>query len=87
MKERYITKKLHKKAALPFMKKALKRHGSLDVITTDGLRSSGAAMNELGNWEKQEIRHWTNNRIENIHLRFRRRERAMLRFRQTKVLQ
>lgn len=31
------------------MKKALKRHGSPEEITTDGLRSCGAAMDELGN--------------------------------------
>ena len=31
------------------MKKALKRHGTPEAITTDGLRSYGAAMSELGN--------------------------------------
>lgn len=31
------------------MKKALKRHGAPDAITTDGLRSYTAAMTELGN--------------------------------------
>jgi putative transposase len=30
---------------------------------------------------------WANNRVENSHLLFRRRERAMLRFRQMKSLQ
>jgi putative transposase len=30
---------------------------------------------------------WANNRVENSHLPFRRRERAMLRFRQMKTLQ
>jgi putative transposase len=69
------------------MKKALKRHGSPELITTDGLRSYGAAMDELGNREKQEIGRWANNRVENSHLPFRRRERAMLRFRQMKGLQ
>jgi hypothetical protein len=67
--------------------KALKRHGSPEAITTDGLRSYGAVMNELGNREKQETGRWANNRIENSHLLFRRRERAMLRFRQMKTLQ
>jgi DNA-binding XRE family transcriptional regulator len=65
----------------------LKRHGSPEAITTDGLRSYGAAMNELGNRDKQEIGRWANNRVENSHLPFRRRERAMLRFRQMKTLQ
>jgi putative transposase len=45
--ESYVTKTRDKKAALAFMKKALKRHGSPEAVTTDGLRSYGAAMNEL----------------------------------------
>jgi putative transposase len=69
------------------MKKALKRHCSPAEISTDGLRSYKAAMTELGNAEKQEIGRWANNRVENSHLPFRRRERAMLRFRQMKSLQ
>ena len=44
-------------------------------------------MNELGNADKQEIGHWVNNRAENSHLSFRRRARAMLRFRRMKTLQ
>jgi putative transposase len=51
------------------MKKALRRHGSPEAITTDGLRSYRAAMNELGNAEKQEVGRWANNRVENSHLR------------------
>jgi putative transposase len=69
------------------MKKALKRHGSPAAITTDGLASYKAAMKELGNTDKQEVGRWANNRAENSHLPFRRRERAMLRFRQMKTLQ
>ena len=67
--------------------KALKRHGSPEAITTDGLRSYKAAMDELGNAEKQEVGRWANNRVENSHLSFRRRERAMLRFRRMSCLQ
>lgn len=85
--ESYITKTRDKAAALIFMKKALKRHGSPDKITTDGLRSYKAAMNELGCADKQEVGRWANNRAENAHLSFRRRERAMLRFRRMKSLQ
>ena len=44
-----------KGAALAFIKKAMKRHGSLKVITTDGLCSYGAAMTELGSCEKEEV--------------------------------
>ena len=78
--------KRDKKAALRFMKKALKRHGSPAEITSDGLRSYKAAMNELGNAERQEVGRGANNRVENSHLPFRRRERAMLRFRQMRTL-
>lgn len=69
------------------MKKALKRHGRPGTIVTDGLRSYSAAMNELGNAERQEVGRWVNNRVENSHQPFRRRERAMLRFRQMRSLQ
>jgi putative transposase len=85
--ESYITRTRDKEAAFAFMKKALKRHGSPEAITTDGLRSYRAAMKELGNAEKQEVGRWANNRVENSHLSFRRRERAMLRFRRMKSLQ
>jgi hypothetical protein len=44
-------------------------------------------MKELGNTDKQEVGRWANNRVENSHLPFRRRERAMLRFRRMKTLQ
>jgi len=37
--ESYVTKKRDKKAALKFMKKALKNHGPVDTITTDCLPS------------------------------------------------
>jgi putative transposase len=85
--ESYVTKTRDKAAALTFMKKALKRHGTPEAITTDGLRSYRAAMNELGNAHKQEVGRWANNRIEGSHTPLRRRERAMLRFRQMKSLQ
>ena len=85
--ESYVTKTRDKAAALTFMKKAMKRHGRVDAITTDGLRSYKAAMKELGCSEKQEVGRWANSRCENAHLSFRRRERAMLRFRRMKSLQ
>ena len=85
--ESFVTKERDKAAALKFIKKALKRHGSPKVITTDGLRSYGAAMKELGNFEKRDVGRWANNRVENSHQPFRRRERAMLRFRRMKTLQ
>ncbi len=85
--ESYITRTRDKAAALRFMKKVLKRHGKVETIVTDGLRSYRAAMSELGIVEKQDAGRWLNNRVENSHLPFRRRERAMLRFRQMTSLQ
>ncbi|WP_299194050.1 IS6 family transposase [uncultured Erythrobacter sp.] len=85
--ESYVTKKRDKSAALRFFKKTLKRHGKAETIVTDGLKSYPAAMRELGNLERREMGRWLNNRAENSHLPFRRRERAMLRFRQMKSLQ
>src|SRR6201985_2806081 len=75
--ESFVTKERDKAAALKFIKRALKRHGSPKAITTDGLRSYKAAMKELGNADKQEVSRWANNRCENSHQPFRRRERAM----------
>ncbi|GAA0270665.1 DDE-type integrase/transposase/recombinase [Alteraurantiacibacter aestuarii] len=85
--ESYVTRKRDKSAALAFLKKALKRHGKTEVIVTDGLKSYPAAMRDLGNLDRREMGRWLNNRAENAHLPFRRRERAMLRFRQMKSLQ
>ena len=85
--ESYVTKKRDKSAALRFLKKALKRHGSAEKIVTDGLRSYPAAMRDLGVLDRLEMGRWLNNRAENSHLPLRRRERAMLRFRRMKSLQ
>lgn len=85
--ESYVTKKRDKSAALRFLKKALKRHGSAGKIVTDGLRSYPAAMRDLGVLDRREMGRWLNNRAENSHLPLRRRERAMLRFRRMKSLQ
>ena len=85
--ESYVTKKRDKKAALKFMKKSMRRYGSPNEIVTDKLASYGAAARELGCSEKQVTKRWANNRAENSHLPFRRRERAMLRFRRMHSLQ
>lgn len=71
----------------PSMKKALKRHDKAEAIVTDGLRSYPAATRELCDEQRREMGRWANNRAENSHLPFRRRERAMQRFRQMKSLQ
>ena len=85
--ESYVTKKRDKKAALKFMKKAMRRYGSPNEIVTDRLRSYSAAAKELRCLDKQVTGRWANNRVENSHLPFRRRERAMLRFRRRATLQ
>ena len=85
--ESFVTKKRNKKAALKFLKKSLKRHGPAEEIVTDRLRSYGAALSNLGIADRQETGRWANNRAENSHLPFRRRERAMLRFRRMRSLQ
>ncbi len=57
------------------------------MLVTDKLRSYGAAMKVIGNVDEQETSRWLNNRAENSYLPFRRRERAMLRFRRMRSLQ
>jgi putative transposase len=85
--ESYVTKTRDKAAALRFLKKLMKRHGRPEELVTDGLRSYGAALKHLGVEDAQVTGRWTNNRAENSHQPFRRRERAMLRFRRMHSLQ
>lgn len=85
--ESYVTKRRDKRAALKFLRKVVKRYGQPESIVTDRLRSYGAAMREIGYAEKQATGRYLNNRIENSHLPFRRRERAMSRFRRKRSLQ
>ena len=85
--ESFVTKTRDRKAALKFLRKTLKRHGPVAEIVTDRLRSYGAALRDLGIADRQETGRWQNNRAENSHQPFRRRERAMLRFRRMRSLQ
>jgi putative transposase len=85
--ESFVTKTRDRKAALGFLKKAMKRHGRPKVIVTDRLRSYGAALKDLGRGDDREMGRWLNNRAENSHLPLRRRERAMLRLRHMRTLQ
>ncbi len=85
--EAFASKKRDHKAALKFLRKAMKRYGRPKVIVMDKLRSYGAAMKVIGNADRQETGRWLNNRAENSHQPFRRRERAMLRFRRMRSLQ
>jgi putative transposase len=85
--ESYVTKRRDRKAALKSLRKSMMRYGNPEIIVTDKLRSYGAAMKVIGNASRQKTGCWQNNRAENSHLPFRRRERAMLRFRQMRSLQ
>ncbi|CUH34746.1 hypothetical protein JSE7799_01066 [Jannaschia seosinensis] len=85
--ESFVTKTRDKKAALKFLRKAMKKHGRADVLVTDKLRSYGAVLKDLGMADRQETGRWLNNRAENSHLPFRRRERTMQRFRRMRSLQ
>jgi putative transposase len=98
--ESYVTKRRDRKAALEFLRKTMKRHGKVEVLVTDKLRSYGVAMKVIGNADKQETGRWLNNRAENSHPLpdsgllanhekgpFRLRERAMLRFGRMRTLQ
>ena len=85
--ESYVTKRRDRRAALKFIRKSMQRYGQPHIIVTDKLRSYGAAMKVIGNAQKQETGRWLNNRAENSHQPFRRRERAMQRFRSMRSLQ
>jgi putative transposase len=85
--EVFVTKRRDRRAALTFIKRAMKRYGQPKVIVTDRLRSYGAAMNVIGNAADQECGRWLNNRAENSLEPFRRREGAMANFRDVKTLQ
>ena len=82
-----VTKRRDRRAALEFLTRAMKRYGRSASIVTDRLQSYRAAMKVIGNEGCQETRRWLNNRAENSHQPFRRREGAMARFRDIKTLQ
>ena len=85
--EVYVTKRRDRRAALAFLKRAMKQYGQPNAIVTDRLKSYRAAMNVIGNASDQEVGRWLNNRAENSHQPFRRREGAMSKFRDVKTLQ
>ncbi len=65
----------------------MKRYGRPKVIMTDRLRFYSAVMRVIGNAAHQVTGRWLNNRVENSHQPFRRRERAMAKFRSAESLQ
>ena len=56
----YVTKKRDKKAALKFLKKAMRRYGSHKEIITDRLQSYSTSAKELGCADKQVTKRWAN---------------------------
>ena len=87
VKEVFASKRRNRKAALEFLRRAMKRYGSPKIIVTDRLASYGAALKVLRIKLRQRCGRWLNNRAENSHQPFRRREGAMARFRDIKTLQ
>ncbi len=85
--EVFTTKRRDRSAALKFLKRTMKRYGRPKTIVTDRLRAYRAAMRAIGIVERQACGRWLNNRAENSHQPFRRREGAMARFRDIKTLQ
>lgn len=69
------------------LRKLMRRYGQPEVLVTDHFPSYRAALRELGCDDLQVCGRWLNNRVENSHLPFRRRERAMQRFRRMRSLQ
>jgi putative transposase len=80
--EDILQARLNKREAKRLLSRLLNRHGSMPKrIVTDKLRSYGAAKREVA----PGLDHWShkglNNRAENSHLPFRKRERTMQDFR------
>jgi putative transposase len=79
--ETVVTINRDKAAALKFLKRIMKKYGRPHSVVTDGLCSYSAAMDEFRVADLHEVGRSLNNRAENSHQPFRRRERAMQRFR------
>jgi putative transposase len=85
--EAVVTAKRDTAAALKLLKRIMKKYGRPRKIVTDGLCSYSVAMNLIGAADRHEVGGRLNNRAENSRQPFRRRERAMQRFRSLKTLQ
>ncbi|NIA69887.1 IS6 family transposase [Pelagibius litoralis] len=76
--ELLVQARRNKKAALKLMRKLLKKQGfAPTTITTDKLRSYGAAFRDLDLTAHHETGQYKNNRAENSHQSVRQRERKM----------
>ena len=84
--EAVVTAKRDKAGALKLLKRIMTKYGRPRTIVTDRLRAYPVAMQEIGAADRHEVGKRLNNRAENSHQPFRRRERAMQRFRSMKTL-
>ena len=78
--EAVVTTKRDKAAVLKLLKR-IKKFGSPHGVVTDGCGAYSVAMNEIGSADRHEVSRRLNIRAKNSHQPFRRRERAMQRFR------
>ena len=85
--EPVVKSKRDKASALKLLKRIMEKCGLPRSVVTDRLRAYPAAMSEIGAAARHEVGVRLNNRAENSHQPFRRRERAMQRFRSMKTLQ
>ena len=85
--ESVVTKRRNKRAALKMRRKLMRRYGQTEVLVTHRLASYKAALCDMRCEDRQACGRWPNNRVENSHLTFRRRERAMQCFRRMRSLQ
>ena len=60
--ESYVTRCRDKKAAMKFLKKAMKRYGRTKAVVTDRYSSYRAALREMNGSHLQVIGQWKNNR-------------------------
>ncbi len=82
-----VTKRRDRHAAFKVLKRLMKQHGRPREVVTDKLRSYGAALKKIGIVNLQNTEQYVNNRAENSHQPFRRKEHSMQRFRSDKSLQ
>lgn len=83
----YVSKRRDARTAKDFLKKMVKRYGMPKQIVTDKLKSYSAALRDLNLIYLHETKQYENNRAENSHLHFRRREKMMNKFRSMRSLQ
>jgi putative transposase len=82
-----VTASRDEAAALKLLRRIMKKYGACLSVVTDGLRAYSAALDEIGAARRHEVGRRLNNRAENSHQPFRRRERAVQRFRSMKTPQ